>query len=70
MNVTQDPKICFTAGGILIHHNKVLLIKHKKLNMWLTPGGHVDERELPHQTAEREFLEETGIKVKAVEPFF
>ena len=63
------PKVCLTAGGILIHQGKVLLIKHKKLNMWLSPGGHVDEGELPHQTAEREFLEETGVKVKTVEPF-
>jgi 8-oxo-dGTP pyrophosphatase MutT (NUDIX family) len=34
--------------------------------MWLAPGGHTDEEELPHQAAEREFWEETGLKVKAV----
>ena len=67
--VNKKPNICLTAGGILIYQDKVLLIKHKKLNMWLSPGGHVDAGELPHQAAEREFFEETGVKVKVVEPF-
>lgn len=61
----QTPKLCYTAGGILIHKGKVLLVKHKKLGIWLNPGGHIDEGELPHEAAEREFLEETGIRVKA-----
>ena len=65
----RRPKVCLTAGGVLIHQGKVLLIKHKKLNMWLNPGGHVDEGELPHQAAEREFLEETGVKVRVTDPF-
>lgn len=66
---TQTPKLCYTAGGILIHNKKALLIKHKKLNIWLNPGGHIDEGELPHQAAEREFFEETGVKVQAVDAF-
>ena len=60
-----EPKVCFTASGILIIKDKVLLVKHRKLNMWLCPGGHMEKGELPHQTAEREFYEEIGIKVKA-----
>lgn len=71
-NVHRDvkaPKICYTAGGMLIHANKVLLVKHKKLGIWLNPGGHIDEGELPHEAAEREFFEETGVKVKAVDVF-
>ena len=58
-------KRCMTAAGVLIHQDKVLLVKHKKLGMWLNPGGHVDPEELPHQAAEREFWEETGVKVRA-----
>jgi len=61
-------KVCLTAGGCLIHEGKTLLIKHKKLGVWLCPGGHIDPDELPHQAAEREFWEETGVKVKA-KPF-
>ena len=60
-------KICYTASGILIHDNKVLLVKHKKLGIWLPPGGHIEPNELAHQAAEREFWEETGLKVKAVD---
>lgn len=64
-----SPKLCYTAGGMLIHYGKVLLVKHKKLGIWLNPGGHIDEDELPHQAAEREFWEETGIKVRALDPY-
>lgn len=65
----QAPKLCYTAGGMLIHEGKVLLVKHKKLGIWLNPGGHIDEGELPHEAAEREFFEETGVKVQAVDVF-
>lgn len=58
-------RICWTAAGVLIHEGKVLLVKHKKVGWWLSPGGHVEENETPHQCAEREFWEEAGIKVTA-----
>lgn len=59
-------RLCDTASGILIYRQKVLLVHHKKLNVWLPPGGHIESNELPHRAAEREFFEETGVKVKAV----
>jgi 8-oxo-dGTP pyrophosphatase MutT (NUDIX family) len=59
------PKVCMTAAGFLVVDNKVLLVKHKKLGIWLAPGGHIDEDELPHEAAEREFWEETAVKVKS-----
>lgn len=59
------PVTCLTAAGCLIHDNKVLLVKHKKLGLWLNPGGHIDPGELPHEAAEREFYEETGVFVEA-----
>ncbi len=66
-NLHQYPaKICLTVAAVLIQNNKVLLVKHKKLGMWLNPGGHIEPDELPHAAAEREFWEETGIKVKAI----
>lgn len=61
-------QVCLTAAGVLIHRGKVLLVKHKKLGLWLNPGGHIEPNELPHQAAEREFWEETAIKVTA-KPF-
>lgn len=59
-------RICPTAGGFLVHNRKVLLVKHKKLGFWLAPGGHLEAGELPHQAAEREVFEETGVKVETV----
>mgnify|MGYP003974282547 CR=1 FL=1 len=63
-----DAKICLTAAGCLIHEGQVMLVKHKKVGAWLCPGGHIDPNELPHQAAEREFWEETGIEVSAFNP--
>lgn len=61
------PKVCLTASGMLIVDGKLLLILHSKVGQWLAPGGHLDPDELPHQAAEREFLEETGLEVRAVQ---
>lgn len=60
-------KLCLTVSGVLVHDQKVLLVKHKKLGIWLAPGGHVDDDELPHIAAEREFWEETGVQTKAID---
>lgn len=60
----MKPKICLTASAFLFHQGKVLLVKHQKLKQWLGPGGHIDENELPHEAAVREFLEETGLQIK------
>jgi ADP-ribose pyrophosphatase YjhB (NUDIX family) len=57
------------VAGVLIHQDKVLLVKHKKLGIWLAPGGHVEGFELPHQAVERECLEESGLKARAVDPY-
>ena len=55
----------FTATGIVFNaKNQVLLVFHKKLNVWLPPGGHIEENELPDDAVIREIFEETGIRVK------
>ncbi|MBI2020547.1 NUDIX domain-containing protein [Candidatus Daviesbacteria bacterium] len=43
---------------------KMLLHKHKKLNIWIGVGGHVESWENPYEAALREAKEETGVKVK------
>ncbi len=58
-------KICYTAAGQVFHEGKLLLVKHRKLGIWLAPGGHLDPEELPHMGAEREVFEETGILARA-----
>lgn len=65
----NSPLICPVAGALLVHDQKIMLVKHKKLGIWLAPGGHLETGELPHQAAERECFEETGISVKAINPF-
>lgn len=60
----ENVKRCQTACGFVFHLNQVLLIKHKKLGIWLAPGGHVEANELPHVCAIREVYEETGLRAK------
>lgn len=52
-----------TAVYILNSDNEILMLNHKKLGVWLPPGGHVEEKELIHEAAIREVLEEAGIEV-------
>ena len=56
----------FTVAVFLVWEGKVLLHLHRKLGMWLPPGGHIERNELPDDTAVREVLEETGVKVELV----
>ena len=55
----------FCASTFVINpdNKKVLLVKHKKYNKWLQPGGHIEENETPEEAAIREVYEETGIKI-------
>ena len=39
-------------------NGKILLGHHKKANLWLPPGGHVDKNEHPQKTVSREMQEE------------
>ena len=57
----MTPRLCMTAAGLVVYNQQVLLVKHTKLGIWLAPGGHIDEHELPHIAALREVQEETGI---------
>lgn len=57
-------KICYTVATQVFHQGKILLVKHKKLGIWLCPGGHIEDGEMPHKAAERETLEETGLVVQ------
>jgi 8-oxo-dGTP pyrophosphatase MutT (NUDIX family) len=64
----------FTAGvvGILFDESgeRVLLVEHvfHALCPWGLPGGWMNRGEDPAHTAEREFFEETGLRVRAVRP--
>lgn len=56
----------FTVATFVVHRGHVLLHPHRKLGLWLPPGGHVEPHELPDDAARRETLEETGLAVRLV----
>ncbi|MEO6124769.1 MAG: NUDIX domain-containing protein [Ilumatobacteraceae bacterium] len=49
-----------TSSAIVVGVRGVVLHLHKRLGIWLQPGGHIDPGELPWDAAVREVLEETG----------
>lgn len=60
----------FTASCLLVDHRgtRTLLTHHRKLGLWLQPGGHADgDRDLA-RVALREAEEETGLSGLRVEP--
>lgn len=58
----------FVATVYVVNDGATALHEHEKLDMWLPPGGHIDRDELPHETAQREVREETGLDVDLVAP--
>lgn len=54
-----------TGSAVVIGPSGVLLHLHKRLGMWLQPGGHLDTGESPWEAARREAEEETGLAFRA-----
>jgi len=59
-------KIDFTVAIFVVHHSKVLIIHHRKLDKWLPLGGHIELDEDPEQAALREAREECGLDVTLI----
>lgn len=57
-----------TGSAIVVGPRGVLLLKHKRLGLWLQPGGHIDPGETPWEAALREAREETGLDVAFAGP--
>ena len=56
----------FTVTGFVIEDGRTMLHWHRKLQLWLPPGGHIDRDEDPVQAVLREVREETGIVTEIV----
>lgn len=57
-----DP-VHVTASAIVVGPRGTVLHLHKRLGLWLQPGGHIDAGEEPWEGALREAAEETGLAV-------
>lgn len=58
-----DPVHVTGSAIVLDDADRTLLHRHKRLGLWLQPGGHVDRGETPAEAALREAREETGVPV-------
>lgn len=53
----------FTATGIILNNGKIFVLWHKKLNVWLPPGGHIEKNETPEEALIRECKEEINEEI-------
>ena len=71
-NVYPDhPRVA--VGAVVFKDNEVLLVRRAQppsQDIWAIPGGRVEIGETLQAAAEREILEETGVKIRAGEPVF
>jgi len=61
------------VGAVVFYNGRVLLVKRGKppaRGVWAIPGGAVHLGETLQEAAQREILEETGIRIEAKEPIY
>ncbi len=61
LDETADPTHVTASAIVLGGDDRVLLHRHKRLGIWLQPGGHVDPGESCEVAVLREVAEETGL---------
>lgn len=65
---TFDSKFKYRVSGILIHNNKLLVVKMGANNYYNLPGGHVELGEFSIDSVVREFKEEVNTPIKVIKP--
>jgi 8-oxo-dGTP pyrophosphatase MutT (NUDIX family) len=61
-------EIQHSAGGVVLHGCRLLLIETRRSGRWQLPKGHLEPGETAQQAAVREVREETGAAVTVLEP--
>jgi 8-oxo-dGTP pyrophosphatase MutT (NUDIX family) len=56
----------FTVSGFVVHEARTALHWHRKLDMWLPAGGHVELGEDPVQAVLREVHEELSVEAEVM----
>ena len=61
---TDEGRFNYRAAGIIIHHNKLLIMKDEHTPYYYFPGGRVAMNELSKDAIVREIREELNVEVK------
>ncbi|MET0457969.1 MAG: NUDIX domain-containing protein [Ilumatobacteraceae bacterium] len=64
----QADPVHITASALIVGPRGIVLHRHKRLGIWVQPGGHIDAGELPWDAAVREAVEETGLPARLADP--